>query len=294
MATTKKYLGTTALRRLVSLFGTRMKSLETNVASNKTSLSSLGTRTARLETYGDSLISDMQKVKTRLSAAEAALSNMTSAELVFAFMWEAAGGVVNYAYEDEYDPATLYVEGYYLNDVTLDFTEAQKIFADREALSGGGVRQVRRDIPTNFVMPSACGMRGDDGDWAYRFLNCAVEVAAVPDNVAPARADGCFWGCAKLTEIRGRIRLNKPAINCANMFMACPKLQTVHLNQLACDISFASCPLLSDASIREMVDNAKGEAAITVTVHAQTLAKVRTIYGGVTVASKKITFRAAV
>lgn len=43
-----------------------------------------------------------------------------------------------------------------------------------------------------------------------------------------------------------------------------------------------------------MVDNAKGEAAITVTVHAQTLAKVRTIYGGVTVASKKITFRAAV
>ncbi len=292
MATTKKYLGTTALRRLVSLIGTRIKSVESNLSSAKSSITSLGSRTSTLESYGTTLRNDMSGVKSRLSELEGVVSGYDLKEQLFADLWSAAGGQV-YNYDDE-DSLVVGVEFYELNGVTVDYSTAIRIWADREALSCAGVRQVRKDIPTNFVMPAACGMRGDDGDWAYRFLNCTVEVAAVPDNVAPERFDGCFWGCSKLTDIIGRIRLRKSAVNCSNAFKGCSKLTTVHLNELACDISFADCPALSDASIREMVNNAKGEAAITITVHPAVFALVKVIYGSsATVTSKKITFKSA-
>lgn len=82
-------------------------------------------------------------------------------------------------------------------------------------------------------------------------------------------------GCLKLKKILGVISLRALSNYAGNRdaFTNCPLLEEVKLAELKIDYNFSTNPLLSLASFRYMVDNAINTSAITLTVHADTYAK---------------------
>lgn len=74
-----------------------------------------------------------------------------------------------------------------------------------------------------------------------------------------------FTWCFKLTRIEGAIKVNAASV--ASAFSTCRALQEVRLHSLRWDVNFASCALLSLASIDYLITNRAGTNGITVTLH---------------------------
>ena len=81
-----------------------------------------------------------------------------------------------------------------------------------------------------------------------------------------------FDGCVALEEILGVLNMAS-CNNTPRMFLNCRRLREVRLKNLQTAVSLSDSPLLSLESIRYMVENAGGSAAITITVHPTVYAK---------------------
>lgn len=83
-----------------------------------------------------------------------------------------------------------------------------------------------------------------------------------------------FYNCKKLRKILGPIDVSKTSYF-AECFTGCAALEEVYLKGLKGSISFSSSPKLNKTSLLYAINNA-GTAAITITLHADTLAWVST------------------
>lgn len=99
----------------------------------------------------------------------------------------------------------------------------------------------------------------------------------VNQGIALAKASGTFRLCTKLKKIVGTINVGAITTPMTDTFTGSTLLESVSIYRLATSISFASCPLLSLASLQYLVTNASSNipasAPITVTVHADVYAK---------------------
>lgn len=89
--------------------------------------------------------------------------------------------------------------------------------------------------------------------------------------------NGTFRLCTKLKKIVGVVNVSSITEPMNNTFDGSTLLESVSIYRLATSISFASCPLISLASLQYLVTNASSSipasAPITVTVHADVYAK---------------------
>lgn len=91
-----------------------------------------------------------------------------------------------------------------------------------------------------------------------------------PAYVSMTRPIAAFMRCEALREIDAPIQFTASP---DAAFSNCAALEDVRLYKLAYNVSFATCALLSLASLRYMVANAANTTAITVTVHPDVFAK---------------------
>ena len=81
-----------------------------------------------------------------------------------------------------------------------------------------------------------------------------------------------FRGCHMLKHIN--MMLNIPYItSLTEMFRECPLLESVYLNSLRCNVSFADSPNISKGSILYAIGNAVPTSAITITLHPDAYAR---------------------
>ena len=81
-----------------------------------------------------------------------------------------------------------------------------------------------------------------------------------------------FRGCHMLKHIN--MMLNIPYItSLTEMFRECPLLESVYLNRLRCNVSFADSPKISKGSILYAIGNAVPTSAITITLHPDAYAR---------------------
>lgn len=97
--------------------------------------------------------------------------------------------------------------------------------------------------------------------------NASIEVLRFVsnENILFTDFNFAFTGCIKLTRIEGAIKVN--GANVTSAFSTCRALQEVRLHSLRWDVRFASCALLSLASIDYLITNRAGTNGITVTLH---------------------------
>lgn len=91
-----------------------------------------------------------------------------------------------------------------------------------------------------------------------------------PPYVNMTRPTAAFMRCDALREIDTPIQFTASP---DSAFNSCASLEEVRIYKIAYNISFASSPLLSLASLRYLVENAANTKAITLTVHADVFAK---------------------
>lgn len=82
-----------------------------------------------------------------------------------------------------------------------------------------------------------------------------------------------FRFCSRLRTIVPTLRVSSANDELVETFRACAALETVKLQGLKKDVSFADSPKISLESLQYLVDNAENSSAITVTVHADVYAK---------------------
>lgn len=82
-----------------------------------------------------------------------------------------------------------------------------------------------------------------------------------------------FNGDRELRHIRGQIYANRTSSIHYGAFKLCEKLETIFINGLKCNISFADSPKLSLASMQYMIEHAANTSAITITVHPDIYAR---------------------
>ena len=104
--------------------------------------------------------------------------------------------------------------------------------------------------------------------------NASIEVLRFVSNGTIQFTDFnfAFTLCIKLTRIEGAIKVN--GANVASAFSTCRALQEVRLHSLRWDVNFASCALLSLASIDYLITNRAGTNGITVTLHPTVYEKI--------------------
>lgn len=121
--------------------------------------------------------------------------------------------------------------------------------------------------------------------------------------VVAAQGAGADFGLSgsKLRKVLGIVNLGKITSSWTYL-LSTPKLEEIRISHLKVSITFAKCPLISAASIRYLIGERSGTNAITVTLHADTYAKVTSAvddpedewYGLIDLAAaKQITFACA-
>lgn len=135
-------------------------------------------------------------------------------------------------------------------------------------------------------------------NYEFRYSSeTAIALAGYYGKLRVSTAPHAFDGCSELKVIVGAITLEATTpSNTVGMFAACPNLETVMIEGLKTDLSFADSPKLTLASLQTLVTKAANTAAITVTVHPTVYSKLtdeaNTDWYGVMAAAtaKKISF----
>lgn len=107
---------------------------------------------------------------------------------------------------------------------------------------------------------------------AYKSPNLEVIAFALGLTIKPLNCYSAFNGCKKLKKIIGEIKANLD-VRFFNIFDGCEKLEDVTIRHIHQNISFKDSPLLSIASLTRLVTYRQDSNPITVTVHADTFAK---------------------
>lgn len=137
----------------------------------------------------------------------------------------------------------------------------------------------------------------------YLYANCKeLEVARVGATVLgymkPNIAEGIFYNCNKLRKVIGTINLDKVS-SVYGMLRGCEALETINIQKLYANFSFADSPLITLESLQYLINNAANTSPITVTVHADVYAKIQDETNAEwhalieTAAAKQITFATA-
>lgn len=107
---------------------------------------------------------------------------------------------------------------------------------------------------------------------AYKSTNLEVIAFALGLTIKSLNCYSAFNGCKKLKKIIGEIKANLD-VRFFNIFDGCEKLEDVTIRHIHQNISFKDSPLLSIGSLTYLVTYRQGSNPITVTVHADTFAK---------------------
>lgn len=221
-----------------------------------------------------------EKLADTLASAKAYTDERTAppAGGIFRPLYEAAGAAFNEQ------------TGFYeLNGLT-DITEAQMAVIYAAPRLGGGGDWGKAFYKYAGLRTNICTEEGATGGNAprYRFMQTFatardaefIRLSADLNNGNPGRIfvtldDRGFAYCSNLREIRGIINYSEVASqsNLANTFVGCVKLDTVQIQGLKHNLAIPS-PVLSLESLQYLVAQRSGTNAITVTLHADVLARV--------------------
>ena len=129
---------------------------------------------------------------------------------------------------------------------------------------------VDANIRTNWIHWGADAV-SNCTDLRYSFYSQVVEVIIGPKrndkwNATPSSMVGFCTSCPRLRIIDMYIYMTKLRDN-EQLFINCPKLETVYLCAIKKSFNIIYSPLLSLASIQYMVDNAANTTPITITLH---------------------------
>lgn len=105
--------------------------------------------------------------------------------------------------------------------------------------------------------------------WKMTFVSSSIETLTFTSEPF-VNLNNTFYACAKLRAITTPIHLISVT---PETFTDCTSLKEIRIIDLHTDISFADSPLLSLTSVSSMVNNARGEKIIWITVHPDTFAK---------------------
>lgn len=88
-----------------------------------------------------------------------------------------------------------------------------------------------------------------------------------------------FYNNKNLEEVVGFFNMERITAISVFTFRLCPKLETIKLYKLKCNISFQECPLLTvedsaDSTLGYIVENAANDSPITITLHPDAFARV--------------------
>lgn len=174
-----------------------------------------------------------------------------------------------------------------LNKIWMTYADAVQIWmlshnqlgrSSNEGLFGGyGVEAYEKYSKCKTYFPIYCGMSYSAPSLVRAFKgNRIVETLSFVNGYGVvlginAELQGAFDGCWNLREILSEIR--SPTAFDNYTFRECRSLTEIRISRLLYDVCFADSPLLSLASFQYLVTNAANTSAITVTVHADVLAK---------------------
>ena len=204
---------------------------------------------------------------------------------------------------------------YYLNELWLTYEEAVDVM-DWGAITTYSTLARYKNAKIRTNLPPRVGATSDANtttafDLKYfdygsdiEILNLACEPQAGNYGfvVAP-QGGGWDYGLSgsKLRKVLGIVNLGKLTSTWNDMLWT-PKLEEIRISHLKVNFSFRKCPLISAASIRYLIGERSGTNAITVTLHADTYAKLTSAvddpddewYGLIDLAAaKQITFACA-
>lgn len=250
---------------------------------------------------------DVKVSKTALTVTERAK------RAVFDDMWRAATGTWG---EIDYTHVENGVsKPYYLNELWLTYEEAVAVMdwgaiTTYSTLARYKGAKIRTNLPPRVGATSdantttAFDLKYFDRDSDIEILNLACESQAgnMGFVVAP-QGGGWDYGLSgsKLRKVLGIVNLGKLTSTWNDMLWT-PKLEEIRISHLKVNFSFRKCPLISAASIRYLIGERSGTNAITVTLHADTYAKLTSAvddpddewYGLIDLAAaKQITFACA-
>lgn len=200
-----------------------------------------------------------------------------------------AGGIFRPLYEAAGAAFNEQTGFYELNGLT-DITEAQMAVIYAAPRLGGGGDWGKAFHKYAGLRTNLCTEEGATGGNAprYRFMQTFatardaefIRLSADLQNGNPGRIfvtldDRGFAYCSNLREIRGIINYSEVTSqsNLANTFVGCTKLETVQVQGLKHNLAIPS-PVLSLESLQYLVAQRSGTNAITVTLHADVLARV--------------------
>lgn len=95
----------------------------------------------------------------------------------------------------------------------------------------------------------------------------------VDDELVVSNLTNAFANCSNLQEITGILKVPDTGYSVFGMFNKCIKLHSVKIKNLGLDISFIHSPYISAESILYIVENAKANAAFTITLNPTALEK---------------------
>lgn len=169
---------------------------------------------------------------------------------------------------------------YELNGLT-DITEAQMIDIYNKtsppiALPSLVELYNRASFRTNF--PYSQKFVGADQvgsvDMRSMFYLCVKTETLNLEKILPYKCNNMFSNCYLLKTIFGEIYMRgASAVNSTGMFSNCRSLSNVSIMQIIDNLSFSDSPLLTRDSILYLINNAVNTKPITVTLHADALAR---------------------
>ncbi len=228
------------------------------------------------DTLTDSL--DVKVNRTALTVTERAK------RAVFDDMWRAAAGTWGKIDYSHFENGVS--KPYYLNELWLTYEEAVAVM-DWGAITTYSTLARYKNAKIRTNLPPRVGATSDANtttafDLKYfdygsdiEILNLACEPQAGNYGfvVAP-QGGGWDYGLSgsKLRKVLGIVNLGKLTSTWEGILWT-PKLEEIRISHLKVNFSFRKCPLISAASIRYLIGERSGTNAITVTLHADTYAK---------------------
>ena len=232
---------------------------------------------------------------------------------VFDDMWRAAAGTWGKIDYSHFENGVS--KPYYLNELWLTYEEAVAVMAwgaitTYSTLARYKKAKIRTNLPPRVGATSdanttvAFDLKYFDQGSDIEILNlvCEPQVGNHGFVVAPQGAGSDFGlSGSKLRKVLGIVNLGKLTSFWTYLIWT-PKLEEIRISHLKVSITFAKCPLISAASIRYLIGERSGTNAITVTLHADTYAKLTSAvddpddewYGLIDLAAaKNITFACA-
>ena len=192
----------------------------------------------------------------------------------FVDMWNSACGIYG-----KYNADTGYFELNGLVDIT--YKEAVLIYANRRkgSLENFGFYAQYKGR-TNLMPWLDNGHFNYSRGMEYMFSNCTnMEVARVNTDgshvVTPTSMLRMFINCGKLRKVLGVLNV-MATTQIQQAFEGCAQLQEVQIRGLKIDLSLSDSPLLSLDSLSYLVAQSAASKPITVTVHPEVYAKLKT------------------